>query len=162
MAGKAHNCLPTQECTVHDVIWILIPPSDTHTNIQRFYPLGLSLTAVCPQVLVVFVESLIAQVPWKWPLRVWLANELPGRGSVVSRSNTGLCSLIKVTYLQGEMPQRDVMTKERGLAGISLATKWTKWGSHTGWNCLGWGGRTFRKRSPLNAQLKDRKTVLWY
>ncbi|KAL7406155.1 hypothetical protein ABVT39_014107 [Epinephelus coioides] len=74
-------------------------------------------------VLVVFVKSLIAQVSRKWPLRVWLANELPERGSVVSRSNTGLCSLIKVTYLQGKMPQRDVMTEEGGPASLSLAIK---------------------------------------
>lgn len=51
------------------------------------------------------------------------ANELPGTGSVVSRSHTGLGSLIKVTYLLGKMPQCDVMTNGRGVARISLAIK---------------------------------------
>ncbi|KAK2920380.1 hypothetical protein Q8A73_002584 [Channa argus] len=75
------------------------------------------------KVSVVFVKILIAQVSRKWPLRVLLANELPGRGSVVSPSNTGLCSEIKVTFPLEEMSQRDVMAEERGPSSISLAIK---------------------------------------
>lgn len=74
--------------------------SHTHT-LAHCHP-GPSSAAGCLQVSVIFVESLIAQVSRKWLLRVWLANELPGRGSVVSRSITGPCSLIKVTYLWGK------------------------------------------------------------
>lgn len=45
---------------------------------------------------------------------MWLVNELFWRGSVVSESNAGLCSMIKVTCLQGKMPQHDKMTKGTG------------------------------------------------
>lgn len=118
-AAKRPNVFTHRHLNTYPSCW----HTHSKTRIHWLCPPGLSVAAGCPQVLVVFVKSLIAQVSGKWQLRVWLANELPGRGSVVSWSNTGLCSLIKVTYLQRKMPLCDVMTKGKGRASISLAIK---------------------------------------
>lgn len=131
------------------MISLFSPHAHTHTHTLTL-PLPSWPVLSCwlsSGISVVFVQSLIAQVSRKWLLRVWLANELPGRGSVVSRSIAGPCSLIKVTYLRGKMPQHDAMTDERGLASIPLAIKWNEW-TVEGMNFLldeaFWG-----RRSPL-------------
>ncbi|KAK2854239.1 hypothetical protein Q5P01_006900 [Channa striata] len=97
---------------------LITSSSSLHLCLHTTLFIGLyTLTAgsallLCPQVLVVFVKILIAQVSGKWRLRVLPANELPGRGSVVSPSNTGLRSQIKVTFPQGEMSQRDATAED--------------------------------------------------
>ena len=140
----------THACTYKDTHTHTHSPPHTHTHTHTHtyaytYPSSQqapSSAGGCLQVSVAFLESLIAQVSRKWLLRMWRANELPERWSVVNWINTGPCYLIKVTH-QGKMPQCNEMTNGRWLSRI-------KWQNHKkGWISFGWGNRTSWQGSPL-------------